>query len=383
LTTALLTVFLAWLGLSTWVVVNRIAYERLVAGVRRGSKHHRLRWRAMAQLAADSSSDPELADALTRYVLETDERRVVDKALDPRGGWRGIQAVRILARAHHPQTLPALERMLSSGNEDVRAAAVTVLGDMEGEQATALLITALRTGACPPRWASATLDRRTIRMEMLETLLDEATPEVRAVATQLLGRVDPSDAKADEILLRLCGDPDADVRAAACGALGQRGGTRAIERITPMLRDHMWFVRVRAARALGRLGDVGSAGAIAELLESPFWWVRQAAKDALVDLGPSVKDQLVPWLDHRDAFARNSSAEILQNLGVVDDLVAEVKESSDPARAAAATVLLRKILAAGGDRVVDAVNEGSGSAIGEALADPAVDESPADKMQAA
>jgi len=384
MTTALLGVFLAWLGLSTWVVVDRVAYERLVAGVRGGSKHHRLRWRTVARLAADSSSDAELAEALTRYVLETDERRVVATAVDPRAGWKGIQAVRILARADHPQALPALQRMLSSGDEDVRAAAVTVLGDMDDEQATALLIEALRTGACPPRWSSALLDRRTISKALLLPLLDEGTPDVRAAATRLLARVDPSDAEGGEILLRLCGDPEADVRAAACEALGERGSPGSTERIVPMLRDHVWFVRVRAARALGRLHHVSSAGKIAELLESPFWWVRQAAKDALVDLGPAVKDQLVPWLDHRDAFARNSSAEILQNLGVVDDLVAEVRDSSNPARAAAATALLRKILAAGGDRVADAVIEGSGSAIGKTLAaGPAADESPANKVRAA
>ena len=35
MTTALVAVFLAWLGLSTWVVVDRIVYDRLVASVRR------------------------------------------------------------------------------------------------------------------------------------------------------------------------------------------------------------------------------------------------------------------------------------------------------------------------------------------------------------
>jgi len=359
-TTALLAVFLAWLTLSAWVVADRVVYDRVVAGVRRGSRHHRLRWRAVARLAADSSSDPELAEALTQYVLETDECRVVATALDPGVGWRGVQAVRILARAGRPEALQALERMVSSGDEDVRAAAVTVLGDVDGEQATALLIDALRTGACPPLWASALLERRPIPKTLLLPLLGDEAPEVRAVATRLLSRVDASEAEVDEILLRLCGDSEADVRAAACGALSERGGAGAARRIAPMLRDPVWFVRVRAARALGRLHDVESADKIAALLASQSWWVRQAAKDTLVELGPAVKDKLVPWLDHHDEFARNGCAEVLQNLGVVADLVAEADDRSNPARAAAAVALLRKILTAGGERVVDAATETSG-----------------------
>lgn len=316
----------------------------------------------MARLAADSSSDPALADALTHYVLETDEERIVATALDPGAGWHGIQAVRILARAGHPQALPALEHMLSSGDEDVRAAAVTVLGDLQDERATALLIEALRSGACPPLWASALLDHRSIPKTLLLPLLDDAAPDVRAVATGLLARVTGSEPEVDEILLRLCDDPQAEVRAAACGALGERGRAEAASRIVPMLGDPVWFVQVRAARALGRLHDVESADKIADLLGSRSWWVRQAAKETLVDLGPAVKDELVPWLDHHDGVARNSCAEVLQNLGVVDDLVAEADDHSSPARAAAATALLRKILTAGGERVVDAATEVAGPA---------------------
>jgi HEAT repeat protein len=378
MTTALLAVFAAWLVLSAWVVLDHVVYDRLVASVRKGSRRHRLRWRTLARFAADSSSDLELANALTTYVVETDEQRIVAAALDPGSGWHGIQAVRILARAGHPQVLPALERMLASDDEDVRAAAVTVLGGVEGERATALLIEALRTGACPPRWTAALLDCRPIPKALLLPLLEGERADVRAAATRLFARVDAADAEADGILLRLCADSEADVRAAVCSALGERGNTAAAECIVPMLRDPVWFVQVRAAKALGCLHDVTSAGKIAELLESPFWWVRQAAKDTLVDLGPEVKDQLLPWLDSDDAFARNSCAEVLQNLGILDDLLDEAHDASNPGRAASASELLRKILAAGGGRVVDAVAETAGS-----RPDDAPGAAPAAKVRAA
>jgi HEAT repeat protein len=382
MTTALLVVFFAWLGLSTWVVVDRIAYDRILAGLRRGSRGHRLRWRIVGRIAADSSSDPELSAALTRYMLETDERRVVAAALDPGGGWRSVEAVRILAQAHHPRTLPALERMLVHGDGDVRAAALTVLGEMEDERATALLIDALRKGICPARWASALLDRRVIRKSSLLPLIGEPSPEVRAVATRLLARVDGSNAEIDDVLLRLCADCEADVRAAACRALGERQGSHASEQLVSMLDDPVWFVQVRAARALGQLQDLSSTDRLARLLASRVWWVRQAAKDALVDLGPAVKDQLLPWLDYPDAFARNSCAEVLQNLGVVDDLTAEAK-GSDTTRALAAASLLRKIVQAGGSRVAGAVFDGPESVAGDALGQDQVTEHKATRARAA
>jgi hypothetical protein len=59
---------------------------------------------------------------------------------------------------------------------------------------------------------------------------------------------------------------------------------------------------------------------------------------------------------------------VLQNLGVVEDLLAEAEDVADTARAAAAAALLRKILAAGGERIVDAVTGASGPEIDGILA---------------
>jgi len=363
---ALLAVLLAWACLSAWVIVERAVYDRAVSALRTGSKGRRLRWRTVARIATDSSSDPELAAALARSVLETDERRVVTAAHDARTGWRRIEAVRILALADHPLSLPLLERMLQARDKEVSAAALTMLGEMGHEEATLLLIDSLRTGVCAPRWASALLDRRVVSTGLLVTLLDDPRSDVRAVATRLLAKADDPTARVEGILLGLCRDQEADVRAAACRALGERGSASGVQPLESMLADPVWFVQVRAARALAQLHSLGSARKIAELMASRRWWVRQAAKDALVDLGPSVKEPLLPLLDHPDPFARNSCAEVLQNLGVVEELVAWAKNGSNPARASAASVLLRKILEAGGSRFQETVVGSTGPLVSDA-----------------
>src|SRR5439155_11936972 len=136
-------------------------------------------------------------------------------------------------------------------------------------------------------------------------------------------------------------------RAAASRALGRRRSPAAVTRLESLLADPVWFVQVQAARSLGTLHSVESTGRITDLLASPRWWVRQAAKDALVELGPDVKAELVPLLDHPDPFARNSCAEVLQDLGIVDDLVVEASMPSKTSRPSDAAVLLAKILTAG------------------------------------
>jgi HEAT repeat protein len=348
---ALLASFLAWLSLSAWVVVGRMAHDRRVAALRRGSGGRRRSWRIVARATAGRPADDRLADALTHAALANDEWGVLEAALG-RVSWRSVEAARILARADHPRTLEALERLLASGDEEIAAAAATILGEIDSEPATSLLVEALRSGACPARWISALLESRQVPVSSLKPLLGDTRPGVREAAIRLLGRTDPGTA-VDADLLQLCDDPSPDVRAAAAAALGRRGGTGAVTRLESLLDDETWFVQVQAARALGRLHSLASAEPLAHLLASRQWWVRQAAKDALVELGRGVREPLAAFLDHSDPFARNSCAEVLQNVGVVDQLLAEAEGTSSGGRQGSVT-LLAKILAAGGARLEDA-----------------------------
>jgi HEAT repeat protein len=66
-----------------------------------------------------------------------------------------------------------------------------------------------------------------------------------------------ADEGADD-LLALLGDPDADVRAAACSALGVAQHWPAGGALRHALRDDAWEVRHAAAVALERLGPPGT-----------------------------------------------------------------------------------------------------------------------------
>jgi hypothetical protein len=60
-----------------------------------------------------------------------------------------------------------------------------------------------------------------------------------------------------------------------------------------------------------------------------------------------------PYLDHADLFARNGAAEVLQNIGILDSLI--VLEAATARPSASKVEMLRKIAAAGGSRMTDAL----------------------------
>jgi HEAT repeat protein len=111
-----------------------------------------------------------------------------------------------------------------------------------------------------------------------------------------------------------------------------------------LLDDPAWFVRVHAARSAAHLAGAAAAPAVTHLLSDSRWWVRTAAKDALRAIGRDALPALIPILGSPDRFARNGAAEVLQDIGVVDQLA--VQEPQSP--------LLARIYAAGGERLREA-----------------------------
>lgn len=80
--------------------------------------------------------------------------------------------------------------------------------------------------------------------------------------------------------------------------------------------------------------------------------MRAGAKNALEQLGPAATEQVLPYLESPDAFARNGAAEVLQNTGVVDELVRTL--IADPADARNRRTL-QLVVDAGGERFGEAM----------------------------
>ena len=304
----------AWIVLSLGIVFGRLAY------------------------------DLRTGDGTPRPLTERDARRLVRRAARRRtrtewGKWRRGAALARLARARHPSAARLLRPALADPDPEVAAAAVRALGDLGDDWAVDLLIAALRERSGTRSRIAAELERLApLPGPRLPALLRDWNPEVRFWGATLLAQYPDL---AESSLVALTWDPDPNVRAAAVETLGTRDGDGAATAALALLDDPAWFVRVHAARAAGHLASAEAAPMICRLLADERWWVRTAAKDALRGMGREAVPALLSLLTHEDPFARNGAAEVLQDVGFVDSLLAE----------GSSRALLERIYEAGGERM--------------------------------
>jgi len=147
-TLALGAIVLAWLGVSGYVIVTRALFdvadlsfhtgrrvlERRLA--RLGSAEAALAGlplRTLAGIAADASTDPELARAAAQRLLARRSERIVKQARTHRNEaqkWRRISALRILSVAGWENATPLLRAALEDPDTDLAGAAVSILGTL-------------------------------------------------------------------------------------------------------------------------------------------------------------------------------------------------------------------------------------------------------------
>lgn len=306
---------LVWLGLSLATVVGRAGYDR--------------------RRRAPEAGPPRRGSRAERRLLRRASRAGHTEA----ARWRRIRALRALARMNHPACRTLLPEALDSDDVDVAGAAVRSLGDVGAPWAVEELVSALRRGVYYPSRVAAQLERLApLPGSLLVPLLDDESPSVRFWGATLLA---PYPTLATAALVARASDVDPNVRAAAVETLAGRGGRRPLVAALRLLHDPEWFVRVHAARAVGRLGGTADIARVVPLLGDERWWVRSAAKDALRTLGLGAVRVLRATLVDGDTFARNGAAEVLQDVGLVDELI---RTGDDPE-------LLALIFEAGGERL--------------------------------
>lgn len=306
-----------WLALSLLIVVGRAGHDR------------RRRPGGRTLVA------PQRGGRVERRLLRQADRSPRTES----GRWRRIRALRALARVNHPACRTLLPAALADGDVEVAGAAVRSLGDVGTTWAVDELIRALQRGVYFRSRVAAQLERLAPAPgPLLVPLLDDLDPAVRFWAATLLA---PYPKLGTPALVARAADADANVRAAAVETLAGRRGKRPLAAALRLLQDPEWFVRVHAARAVGRLGAPADVASVVPLLGDQRWWVRSAAKDALRTLGPGAVEALRETLVAGDAFARNGAAEVLQDVGYVDELLASGRNRP----------LLDQIFAAGGERL--------------------------------
>jgi HEAT repeat protein len=196
--------------------------ERVTAALVRALRHETPKVRAAAAGALAQAEGPEVS----KYLLE---------ALGDEDSWVRYFAARSLGRQQVAEGTDALARLAQADKSNhVRIAAVEALGRIGGESAA----------------------------RFVAPLVKSDEPDLVRAAITALGRITQPDALAP--LFEALRSPDAEVRAAVVGALGERGGAESVEhlrRVAATDAEPTVF-----AAAIDALKRVGTPEAIAGLV---------------------------------------------------------------------------------------------------------------------
>lgn len=262
-------------------------------------------------------------------------------------GFARAQELQRIIEADDPGPRVLLEQALRSDEPAVRRTAVTALGRLgdRHDWAVDVLIEALAESRDTPARVAAQLDRFAPRVgTRLVPLLGHPSSVVRFYAVRLLARYGDHERRLAAALVR---DPSPNVRAAALETLRAVATGDALRSALQQLDDPHPQVRAHACRTACSISGASAAAFVVLLLGDASWWVRAAARKALVGAGSDAAPAVLAAIEHEDADVRSGAALVLQDLGVVDELLT-VGGSAD---------LLEKIFAAGGERLRSSATE--------------------------
>lgn len=351
-----------WLVLTVGLLAGRLLsdrYQRVFRAIGRrrdGADVHRilsgLPAVVVARAALDPSTPPVTAPILARHVVSRLGAERVVRAASRHAGRRDvgrcIRALRLLALAGHPALLALLDAALHSGRDIVVDAAVSLLGKLEDEQAANLLVGALRERLFQTSRVATELDHFHIPIgHLVRPLLDETDAGLRYWGAALAARYRNVDGYSDA-LLRLTRDAESKVRKAAIQSLRNSSAPGVAREAARLTSDLAFYVRGHAARTLAATRDTSAARQVLPLLGDPDWWVRWAARECLASFGSAVVPMVLPLLGSPDASIAEGAAEILHNVGYVD----EVFRRAAGLREEEAVILLRPLVVAGGELLI-------------------------------
>lgn len=385
---------IVWIGLSTFVVINRLLYdrrERRLIGIARelsnpslmalpnGDRSPSIRRilagltrRAVYRMIASTSLPTTVTEMCAAYALDRWglSQMIRDAAAHRRRRkWRRISALFAVGHIRAAEAHDLLGAAVFDPDPEVADAAIVVLHRLGDRPAAEILVAALRRGTFSRSRIATQLDQFPIAIDdLLRPLLADPQSRVRYWATSLLARYARVPGLAAEIVA-LTKDSNPPVRKAAIETLGAMSDSVAIPVAVGMLDDSVAYVRSAAISTIARHGALALdparrralAASIAPSMADAEWEVRLSAKESLVALGPSTWREVAVHLESSDAFARNGAAEVLQNLGLLDRTVGELGRGGTPS--AELVNVLALAFHEGGVPMIDAV-------VARATADP-------------
>jgi HEAT repeat protein len=244
-------------------------------------------------------------------------------------GWRRRNALVALGRTRAPEGIPALSEGLRDGDLEVRNAALRGLGRLGSPEAAEEILhwlaeSGLNVPVLPLQNALINCCRE--RPQILLSYLQLAESQLREVLARVLGEV-ASPSLGTE-LIGLADDELPELRAAAARALSNAQPGHALEVLSELSRDAVWFVRLRAVVAMGKLYDANAVPHLLHALTDSNRLVRMRAAEALVDFKSQLVSIFTQVVNTKDRYGVHAFLAALENADLHGRLDKELREKA-------------------------------------------------------
>jgi len=280
-------------------------------------------------LDAFESAGPEESARLLKFLRASGliEKRIYEARHHT--GWRRLRALAALGRTRAPEGIPALAEALRDGSEEARLAALRGLGSMACPRAgEEILAWVSEAGLVVPGLPlqSALIQCCVERPRLLLPYIKHARGSLREVLGRVLGEVATPSMGLD--LLQFVEDDMAELRAAAARALAHSQSGLALDVLSELVRDRIWFVRLRAIVSLGQLSDRRAKPALLRGLTDSHRMVRLRAAEALVGIDTEMADTFAQVVATRDRYGLHAYLTAVENADLLGKLGSDLEQST-------------------------------------------------------
>jgi HEAT repeat protein len=241
-------------------------------------------------------------------------------------GWRRHRALVVLGRTRASEGIPALAEGLRDRDVETRLAALRGLERTACPEAgEEILAWVGETGLTVPGFPlqCALISCCAERPQLLLPCLRHAEGGLREVLARVLGEVATPSLGTD--LLQFVDDGLDELRAASARALSHAEPSLAIEVLSELARDPVWFVRLRAVISLGKLCHEDAIPALLQGLTDSNRLVRLRAAEGLVDFKTETATIFAKIVATGDRYGLHAYLTALDNAGLQAKLEADLK----------------------------------------------------------